>query len=248
MTAERNDIQLWLMQVEAPLPALLARWRICLDEQECARADRFYFDVDREIYIAAHWLLRYALSRAAPLAPEAWQFTTERYGKPSIAPALSSLGVTFNLSHTKGLVACAVGHGIEMGVDVERIAPERAELDIAERYFSADEVALMRAAPLAQRTQTFFRFWTLKEALIKATGEGLNRALDSFSFSFNPTAVRFHPDDPTEAARWRFIEDQPTPNHALAMAIRSGPPQTVVSVSRVHIENGEMTILEGTVR
>ncbi|WP_316167572.1 MULTISPECIES: 4'-phosphopantetheinyl transferase family protein [unclassified Bradyrhizobium] len=248
MTAKCNEIRLWLMEVDAAPPALLAHWRACLNAQELARADRFYFDADREIYLAAHWLLRQALSHAAPLAPEAWQFASEQFGKPRIAPGLGYGSLKFNLSHTRGFVACAVGYDAEIGVDVERIAPKHASLDIAERYFSASEVALMRAAPAADRAMIFFRLWTLKEALIKATGEGLSRALDSFSFAFAPTAITFHPSDPSEAARWMFLEDRPTPHHALALAIRSGAAGGAVSVSRVSVEPGEMNVLDRSAR
>lgn len=244
MTAKSNEIRLWLMEVDAAPPALLVRWRACLDAQELARADRFYFDADREIYLAAHWLLRQALSHAGPLAPDSWQFAVEQNGKPRIAPGLGYRSLNFNLSHTRGFVACAVGYDAEIGVDVERIAPEHAGIDIAERYFSATEIALMRAAPAADRAMIFFRLWTLKEALIKATGEGLSRALDTFSFSFAPTAIAFHPPDPNEAARWMFLEERPTPHHALALAVRSGTADRTVVVSRVSIEQGEMNALD----
>lgn len=241
----RGIIRLWLMEVDSPSPALMAIWRACLDDHERARADRFYFEADRAIYTAAHWLLRQALSAAASLAPEAWRFTAERYGKPRIDPALGPLGLGFNLSHTKGLVACAVGPEIDIGLDVERITPERADLAVAEHYFSPSEVALMRDAPPARRPDIFFRLWTLKEALIKATGEGLHRALDSFAFSFDPTAIAFHPPDPAEAAQWRFAEDRPTPNHALALAIRSGPEATPLTVSCLRVEDGEVKLAHG---
>lgn len=241
----RGSIRLWLMEVESPSPALMAIWRACLDDHERARADRFYFEPDRAIYTAAHWLLRQALSEAAPLPPDAWRFTAERYGKPRIDPALGPLGLGFNLSHTRGLVACAVGPEIDIGLDVERITPERADLAVAEHYFSPSEVALMREAPPARRPDIFFRLWTLKEALIKATGEGLHRALDSFAFSFDPTAIAFHPPDPAGAAQWRFVEDRPTPNHALALALRPGPQEPPLTVSCRRVEDGEVRLAQG---
>jgi 4'-phosphopantetheinyl transferase len=69
----------------------------------------------------------------------------------------------------------------------------------------------------------FFRFWTLKEAFIKATGEGLTRPLDSFSFILDPVQIVFHPeregaprhDDP---AAWQFAECRPAPDRPLTLA------------------------------
>lgn len=224
-SALANEIHVWLMEVDAPPPALLAEWRQCLDTDELARADRFHFERDRIIYTAAHWLLRSALAEAGGRPAAAWRFATGPHGKPRIDPALGQDMLSFNLSHTKGLVACAITLETEIGIDVELMDPRRSELDIAEHYFSPAEVELLRAMPPARQTHTFFRLWTLKEALIKTTGEGLERALDSFSFAFDPVTVAFHPHDPNEAARWTFWELEPSAHHAMALAIRQDTPQ-----------------------
>jgi 4'-phosphopantetheinyl transferase len=245
VTIRASEILVWLMEVDAPAPALLAHWRGPLDAEERARAARFYFDPDRAIYIAAHWLLRTALAEAGGLPAAGWRFVNGCHGKPRIDPALGRPELSFNLSHTKGLVACAVATDLDIGIDVELMAPRHAGLDIAERYFSANEVALLRATDEPQQqVQAFFRFWTLKEALIKATGEGLQRPLDSFSFAFDPTRVAFHPDDPDEALRWTFWE-QPTARHALALAIwRPSPLPLRLSLSQVRIHEETTTVIE----
>jgi 4'-phosphopantetheinyl transferase len=227
MTIESDALHVWLMPVDAPPPALLADWRRCLDADERARADRFYFERDRVIYTAAHWLLRSALTEVAGLPAAEWRFTAGPHGKPRIDPALCYDALSFNLSHTKGLVACAITHQAEIGIDVERMEPRRAGLDIAEHFFSVAEIELLRAMPPAQQIPTFFRLWTLKEALIKTTGEGLQRALHSFSFALDPVAVAFHPHDPDEAARWSFWELEPTAHHAAALAIRQQAPRPI---------------------
>jgi 4'-phosphopantetheinyl transferase len=246
MTIAAGDIALWLMEVDAPAPALLERWRGCLDTEELARAARFYFDPDRTIYTAAHWLLRTALAEAGGLPAAAWRFVSGPHGKPRIDPALGRPRLSFNLSHTKGLVACAIATDVDIGIDIELISPRRAGLDIAERYFSTEETALLRATEsYQQQVQLFFRLWTAKESLIKATGEGLQRALDSFSFAFDPTRITFHPDDGHEALRWVFWEHQPTAQHALALAIRRPSPRPLqLSMSRVRIDQGASTVIE----
>ena len=94
-----------------------------------------------------------------------------------IAPALQ-----FNLSHTRGFVACAISIANAVGIDVEAVS-RNPDIEVADRFFSPREVAILRAMPPERQPETFLRFWTLKEALIKATGEGLSRALDSFSFA-----------------------------------------------------------------
>ena len=73
-----------------------------------------------------------------------------------------------------------------------------------------------------------------RRTLIKATGEGLHRPLDSFSFSLDPTSVRFHPADAEEGSKWTFVEHRPTPRHALAVAIRQPLARSLsLSIRRV---------------
>jgi 4'-phosphopantetheinyl transferase superfamily len=90
----------------------------------------------------------------------------------------------FNISHTRGFVACAIARD-EVGMDVE--ASDRPTDSILPTLsFAPEEARLVKSAPPERRACMFFRFWTLKEAFIKATCEGLMRPLDSFSFHSIP--------------------------------------------------------------
>jgi len=86
----------------------------------------------------------------------------------------------------KRLGALAIVRGREIGVDVEKIRPEFAGEEIAERYFSSKEVDELRRLPDERRAEGFFLCWTRKEAYVKALGEGLRLPLDSFSVSLTP--------------------------------------------------------------
>jgi len=229
LTPKREEVCAWTMTIDAASSATVENWRSCLDQDELAQADRFRFGKDRTAYIAAHWLVRNALAIAGGLPPACWRFVRGQYGKPKVDPALDRPGLQFNLSHSQGLVACAVTVGTAIGIDVE-MTSRRVGLEIVERYFSPAEVAVFRATPPKQQRQMFFRLWTLKEAFVKATGEGLRRPMDSFSFSLDPISIAFHPHDPFEANKWTFFERRPTMNHALAIAIRR-PPSPPVSLS-----------------
>ena len=224
------------MECVSPSPALTARWCACLAEAELAKADRFHFEVDRSTYLAAHWLLRNALTSVAGLPPQNWRFTVRPQGKPDVDAALGFGDLPFNLSHTRAFVACAISIGNDVGIDVEALS-RNPDLDVADRFFSPHEVAILRAMPPARQPETFLRFWTLKEALIKATGEGLSRALDSFSFSLDPVSIRFHPDDSDVPALWSFIEHRPTQGHLLALAVRhSRLRPSRIAMSRVEAD------------
>jgi 4'-phosphopantetheinyl transferase len=214
-----GEVSVWWMEPGTPSAAAVAQWRACLDEAEQVRADRFRFEEDRTTYIAAHWLLRTALSSVANVPPAQWRFLIEPRGKPRIDPAHGRPELQFNLSHTRGFVACAICAGRDIGIDVEELRPRRADLDVAKRFFGPSEVAALRGTPEDQRAEAFFRFWTLKEAFIKATGEGISRALDSFSFSLDPVAIAFDPPDADDPGKWQFFERRPAPLHLLAVAV-----------------------------
>ena len=158
-------------------PAEVARDASALDEKERAAFDRFVFDADRRDYAAAHALLRTMLSEAHPdVAPEDWRFARTPWGKPLVAsPPAPRIG--FSLSHGRGIVACAVSRGVEVGIDAEW-AHRRMEIEpLAREVCSAQEQAQLRAAAPEAREVLFLEFWTLKEAYLKALGVGITSEL-----------------------------------------------------------------------
>jgi 4'-phosphopantetheinyl transferase len=201
----------------------LSRWRAMLDDDERAQADRYRFASDRNVHIAAHALTRAMLSEATGLPTLTWLYAKAAFGKPRLASDFGDGGLRFNLSHTHGLVACAIARD-EVGVDVE-MADRRADYNIADRFFAPEEAQVVKSASPRDRADVFFRFWTLKEAFIKATGEGLRRPLDSFSFRLDPVRIAFHPEREETPSRddpdaWQFAEYGPAPDRLLALAVR----------------------------
>lgn len=102
-----------------------------------------------------------------------WQICADSRGKLSIRDAMGRAGDAICLAHTRGIVACAVGNVRALGVDIEGHRT-RDFSAIAERSFGPREcVALRRGGAPA-----FYRIWTLREAIGKATGEGLQLVTD----------------------------------------------------------------------
>jgi 4'-phosphopantetheinyl transferase len=213
----------WLV-VEAEETPHLSRWRNMLHPDELARADSYHFAADRNTYTAAHALLRSMLSEATGISAGLWRFVTGEFGKPALAAQFRECNLRFNISHTRGLVACAIARQ-EVGVDVER-SDRTVDLDIARHYFAPEEVRLLRSFPPDLQRKVFFRFWSLKEAFIKGTGEGLSRPLDSFAFAFDPVQIAFHPERDNrpgrdDTAQWQFWDWRPTNDCVAALAVRS---------------------------
>ena len=191
------------------------------DEHE--RMARFVFEKDRKAFLMTRALVRTTLSRYAPVAPKDWQFITNAHGRPEILarpPGVPDL--RFNISHTDGLIACAVTIGREVGVDIENIR-RRVVHDVAGRHFAPKEVSDLRSLPEDQQDKVFFDYWTLKESYIKARGFGLALPLGDFAFTLKPPnapTIAFEPALDDDPATWQFLQHWPTPEHRLALAVR----------------------------
>ena len=231
------SVDIWLaFPNEINDPDLLAQYQILLNEQERCRQQRFHFARHRQQYLITRALVRTTLSRYAPIRPQDWQFVHNEHGRPDIAPGQIGQALQFNLSHTDGLIACAVALDCELGVDVEDSQRDARTVDIAERFFSAQECYDLRALDRALQADRFFDYWTLKESYIKARGMGLAIPLGQFSFHLNSEqpdrAIRISfdqrlQDDPR---RWQFRLLRLTERYRLALcasvATQNVTPQT----------------------
>jgi 4'-phosphopantetheinyl transferase len=198
-------VHVWTMRVGRLGETAASVWLPVLDESERQRAARFVFPRHRVQFIAAHALLRIALSRICGPPPAAWRFVADAHGKPSAWLYDMPAPVSFNLSHTEGMVglAASLGAGRALGFDLEPLA-RTVDLAVADRFFSTREVAWLGTLREAARAEGFLRLWTLKESFIKATGKGLTQDLAAFSFTPCPPRIRFAASLPEREADWRF--------------------------------------------
>ena len=215
--ARRDEVHVWRASLSVA-PSQLQALAPLLSADEKERAGQFHFDKDHGEFIAGRALLRILLGRYLQRAPSQLQFSYGAAGKPRLAG--EDPAPQFNLSHSHGLALYAFSRGREIGVDVEWMK-RNAEADkIAERFFSAQEVAVFRSLPESAKEKAFFDCWTRKEAYIKAKADGLTAPLDAFSVSLSPGApaalldVR---DNPGEVSRWSLRELAPGPGYAGAV-------------------------------
>lgn len=197
--------------------SLLAR----LSADERARHERFRFEDDRHTYLVAHALVRSALAQIAGTSVHALDFVAGEHGRPEISAPASACGFRFNLSHTRGLVACAFTRAVDVGVDVEYAERTVELLEVGERVFSAREMRGLRALQGAQARERFFELWTLKEAYIKAIGKGFSAPLRAITFHVeqpDPVPVSFGHEIADNSSRWKLRRFTPTPTHRLAVA------------------------------
>lgn len=197
-----GEVHVWLASLDAP-EERVRRLAETLSADERQHAARYHFDRHRQQFTAARCILRAILGRYLKCAPARLAFEHGPMGKPGLAPHLNTGNLRFNLSHADGLALVALAPGREIGVDIERNRELPDTERLAQRFFSPREREVIRQLPARQRLEAFYACWSRKEAFIKATGEGLSRALDSFDVSVapgEPPELRRVTDD-TEAAR-----------------------------------------------
>jgi len=213
-----DEVHLWAWPLQITAEDLSAHTEI-LEPTGLERMHCFHFALDRERYAVAHANLRRILGGYLHQPAKTISFRANRFGKPELAGSASSLH--FNLSHSKSIAVLAVAHGLPLGVDVEDVRP--IEPEVAATHFSASELSQLAQLTGDAWLGGFYRCWTRKEAILKAEGVGLHRALDSFDVGLSPgapaellgTRVRF-------SYPWKLYDVSPAPGTIGALATALG--------------------------
>ncbi|MCL1036339.1 4'-phosphopantetheinyl transferase superfamily protein [Shewanella submarina] len=191
------QLHVWFISLTDPVEGISeAQMLDCLSQDERQRQAGFTHAKAGRANLVSRAMLRHVLSRHSDLAPHQWRFVTGEQGKPALCEQQTrQFGLGFNVSHSGDWLCIAVIEGIgvvkgaadqrEIGVDIERFRRGVSVDSVLNRFFAPDESASLMAMPTALREQRFFDLWALKESFIKATGQGLARALDSFSYEIS---------------------------------------------------------------
>lgn len=184
-----------------------------LDDLERDRLARFRRPADRARYLTAHALARLVLAPLTGVAPGALAFDrTCRCGAPHGKPVLAG-GPGFSFSHAGDLVGVAVRPDGPVGLDVEQVRAV-ADLDsVAEHVRSPAE-----RARGAVDTAGFFRLWTRKEALVKATGDGLGSPMTAITLATGDPAVEEWTGPGAPPGPMWLHDLAPAPDHPAAVA------------------------------
>lgn len=148
----------------------LSPYHAVLSEEEQSRAARFRTDRLRDVYVAAHGMLRGVLSEATGLPAQQLSFRANPWGKPALSEPHRDFH--FNLSHSGDRFLVALSRTGPVGIDIEKIADD-APYDIASQVMTPGEQSLLMRMPAQDRRRTFYELWARKEAVAKAIGRGL---------------------------------------------------------------------------
>lgn len=188
-----------------------------LSHAERQRADRIRHPLRRNQFICGRWLLQQML-RHAHLPPAA--LTQGNGGKPQLAG-----GWHFNLTHSGELVAAVLSR-LECGIDIEAIQPITDLPELLASHFAAEWAwwqQRQRATTLPD--DEFYRWWTLKEAWLKAHGTGIGAMAQSTLVNLDgdsPRCLGQHADD-----RSQLLELQLRPGYRAAVCLLSDAPANI---------------------
>ena len=207
----------------------LAAWtEKLLSAEEQRRAEAFALPRLRHEHLCTRIAQRLSLSQVTGVDPADWRFVTQEGLRPEIAAPATFRSMRFSLSHTRGLIACAVSAGADLGVDVEHLGNAGDVEALAAEFFTRSEAETILGAAPEHRRRLFLRHWTLKEACYKALGSGLALPLDALQVELlgdRRIDVTFGPQIRSHPGHWQFHGAAPTPCHILAVAIRKGTRQ-----------------------
>jgi len=143
----------------------------------------------------------------------------------------------FNLSHSGDYVLCSADHyqqeRLQIGCDIEEIKP--INLSVAKRFFCPKEYeTIMAGNTTEERTETFYRFWVLKESFVKATKKGFG--INSCSFEIALTIPPILLKQPKEFTEKYYYQEYEWSEISYKMAVCTTTPRIVREINREFID------------
>jgi 4'-phosphopantetheinyl transferase len=169
-----HNIQVWQGDINGDEINNPVFWNI-LDPHEQQHALSISNINSRLTYVEIHARLRVLLAGVVNCKPEQLRIIKAEHGKPYLAdyPDLA-----FNLSHTANKCVIVYGYHQELGVDIESNKYRATLPALVEKCFAGEEQEYWRQLPESEQIQSFYRFWTKKEAFVKAVGRGIALGLN----------------------------------------------------------------------
>ena len=223
---------IWLLDVAQLADIKIIQGMGLLSKDEKLKADGLKFNKNN--YIVSRVLIRQALSYYTHISAKLLEFSRTPKGKPFLvnSPRL----VKFNVSHSGNYIAIIICNHAQVGIDIEVSRP-RKFIKIADQYFHPREVEQILACSDAYRESLFYRLWTLKEALLKATGGGISSGLANVQFNLSGSNISatFSKDLGLLESEWQFQQYQLSLNCWCALAVNCAQPVSLQWIDGVKL-------------
>jgi 4'-phosphopantetheinyl transferase len=206
-----EGVTLWWCELERT-PDELPRIATLLSPAERTRAARFGTDGLRRRWMAGRGALRAVLGRTLGIDPADVAIVRGARGRPALAE--NTAPIDFNVSHTRGVALVAIARQrtgtVRVGVDIEHRDREVGADRLARKFLTLSEQATLADLPPDERRQRFLRYWTCKEAMSKATGDGLIAPMRRLDVDLLPAPrLRAGPPPYTPGDWWLAFADVP---------------------------------------
>ncbi|GAA1198799.1 4'-phosphopantetheinyl transferase superfamily protein [Prauserella alba] len=158
-----------------------------------------------------------------PAADVVFDAACEDCDKQHGPPRLPGSTLRLSISHAGDRVGLALTDGAELGLDVEATT-RHADDGLLDYALSDTERAAVADLADSDRTRSFFRYWTGKEALMKATGKGLRIPLTSLTLSAPGEPIRLvsAAASTLDPATTRLAALQPGSGYDASVAVLTG--------------------------
>jgi 4'-phosphopantetheinyl transferase len=222
LTELPDRCEVWWGGVEHAHPAHEA----LLDRHQLGRLRRLVRAADRDRLVVAAALARVVVARELSCAPRAVQFDRScstcgaQHGKPAV---VGGDGLEVSVSHSGLWVTVAVARR-PVGVDVEERRPDVADATMMRQVLSPEEQPAYAGLAPNDRDDALLRFWTRKEAVLKATGDGLHVPMDALTVTppTQPAALRHWCGRPGMAERVRLFDLAGPTGYLASVAVVDG--------------------------
>jgi 4'-phosphopantetheinyl transferase len=170
----------WQVPLDRPVTARAAA---ALNAQERSRAARLLDPKRRQSFVNCRFALRSVIGAALGQEPADVSIVAGRSGKPETRPHR----LWFSVAHSGDVGVIGLARCGPVGVDLERVETRRDHCALARRYFATSEADQICGLEPELARDAFLRCWTMKEAIVKASGFGLGGNLHRVVVEANPT-------------------------------------------------------------
>lgn len=222
-SVQHNEIHIWFLNHGLIFDKkIIKKCFSIIQHDELMKYEKFRHEESKFQYLLTRAFVRIVLSRYACVKPTEWQFNKGKFGRPYVSFPLHCRPLYFNLSHTSGLIVCAISKNPLIGVDVESTDRNDLTSETIKLCFSSSEIARINLFSNIESSEYIMSYWTLKEAYTKALGLGMSLPFDSFSIVYDnnkPITVTQNSNINITNLYWRFGVKKIIPNYILSFAV-----------------------------
>lgn len=160
-----------------------------LDKNELQRANALRINSNKKKFLIKRGSLRQLLSYYLSSEPVSVRFAYAKHGKPYIEPSINPDNIRFNISDSHDMALVAITRGKEVGVDLEYDRHLDYMEELADYLLTPSENKHLHCLPAPIRNKRFLHYWTVKEAYLKYTGQGMiDLGMDRIETCFDSSA------------------------------------------------------------